>query len=143
MSITFTDEQPARTAQLQAGQPGGAQSVTVQQPDIFGTLASEVKGCYGFLKFIEVCVSADPSSLTASVEVKIFGDTVAKGTISAAHPCLKVDVHPHAGGIGVKLEVEICLDIAGKRVTIDGKACVDYLIGHKCAHLHDHTILHF
>lgn len=143
MSITFTDEQSARAAQLKAGQHGGTQSVTVQQPDFFGNLDSEIKSCFGILKVIEICVAVDTSALTAKVSVKVFGDTVASGTISATHPCLKVDVHPHAAGIGVKLEVEICLDIPGKKVTVDGKACVDYLIGHKCAHLHQHTIIHF
>lgn len=140
MTITFTEEQP-NAAAAAGGAP--AQRVSVQQPDVFSRLTSEVSSCYGILKFIQICVSVDASTLTAKVEVKIFGDVVASGTLSAANPCLSVDVHPHAAGVGVELKVEICLDIPGKKVTVSGKACVDYIISHKCAHLDNHTIIHF
>jgi hypothetical protein len=135
MSITYTDETPKMAAT--------AQAVQVQQPNSFAALEAQAQACYSFLKFIEVCAKVDPNTLTATIEVKVFGDTVASGTLSAANPCLNVNVHPHAAGIDVKLEVSICLDIPGKNVTISGKACVDYLIGHKCAHLDKHTIIHF
>jgi hypothetical protein len=108
------------------------------------SLDRTIHGCIHVLSdIVEICAKVDVSDLTAEIEVKVFGKTVFEGKVSSANPCLSVDLNPHIHGLGFELKFDVCLDIEKRCVTVDGKACVKYIIKKSCAHLHKHCIVHF
>jgi len=141
MTITmYTCEDTPETA-LAKGAPAGANAAEIHA-SVAG-LENAIGGCFGFLSVFQICAQVDVANLSATIELKAFGNTIASGTISAAHPCLAINVGKTIAGVGVEANLNVCLDISGRAITVDGKACVKYFIGKKCATLSKHTIIHF
>jgi hypothetical protein len=78
----------------------------------------DLEGCITLLGPVQLCWSLSLTPPQASVSLKIFGTTIASGTISESSPCLDIDAK---FGIG-EAHLSVCLDIPGRRITAKGKA---------------------
>ena len=125
---------------------GGANSVMTAAAgeDLFADFGKKLGGCFKVLGgAIELCATVDLTQLSAEVEIKVLGQTVASETVSRDHPCATLEANPSIGLTGVEIKLNICIDTANRCLTADGKACLDVMFDKKCATLHKQCIVHF
>jgi hypothetical protein len=86
-------------------------------------LATDISGCVAIFGPIQICYDINLSIPKAAISLKVFSVTVISGEISPEHPCLTFK-----GDYSVaKWDLNICLRIPTKRITLEGKACVSFL----------------
>ena len=94
----------------------------IQPPVSTGTL-TDISGCVSILGPLQICYDLNLSTPSAAITLKVAGITVVTGEISPAHPCLTLK-----GNYSVaKWDLNVCLRVAEKRITLEGSACVTFL----------------
>ena len=79
----------------------------------------DVNGCYSIIGPVEICWALNVSEPSASISLKIFGNEIISGEVNADSPCLSLE-----GDVGLaSADIDICLDVAGKKITAAGEAC--------------------
>lgn len=85
--------------------------------------AQSISGCLSLIGPVKLCYDIDISVPSVSACLEVAGVKVVCGELSPAHPCLHV-----SGNYGVaKWDLNLCIDIAKKQLTLKGKACVMFL----------------
>lgn len=83
----------------------------------------DISGCVALIGPVQVCYSLNVSIPSAAISLKVGPVTVISAEISPEHPCVTLN-----GSYGVaKWDLNICLRIPQKRITLEGKACVKIL----------------
>ena len=73
------------------------------------------------LSALHICL-ADWSNDRITVEFLLYGVRIAKATLKASDPCIKV----REGGDLAKVKVDVCADFAKRAVTAKGEVCVTF-----------------
>ena len=73
------------------------------------------------LSALHICL-ADWSNDKITVEFLLYGVRIAKATLKANSPCIKVK----EGNDLAKVKVEVCADFAKRRVTAKGEVCITF-----------------
>lgn len=83
----------------------------------------DISGCVSILGPIQVCYDLNTSIPSAAISLKVGGVTVISGEINPDNPCLTFK-----GNYGIaKWDLNICLRLPDKKITLEGKACVTFL----------------
>ncbi|MEH1925443.1 hypothetical protein [Nostoc sp.] len=93
----------------------------IQPPVNVGTL-TDISGCVSIFGPLQICYDLNLSTPSAAITLKVAGITIITGEISPAHPCLTLK-----GNYSVaKWDLNVCLRVAEKRITLEGSACVTF-----------------
>jgi hypothetical protein len=88
-------------------------------------LTRDIGGCTKLVGFVEVCWDVNIAAPSASVSLKILGQTVVSGEINGSTPCIRLQ-----GSFGLgppdpsgHADINVCLDVEGRKITAKGEAC--------------------